>query len=291
MTRPDHDFKLSITKALADQLEDALQVPTPAPLRADALESVAKRPGIYQLFLNGEFVYVGKASKNLQGRLAKHAKKISGRAELSRSGVSFICLYVDEDLEASAPEKMLIKRYKAVGRAPWNANGFGNNDPGRRRDKSLVKSGHFDARYPVDLDVLVELPSGSHLVGDVIASLKKTLPYLLRHPNPKKVTEARRAFRDCEIRVPEEPITARDAISLVMVGLPDGWQATALPGYVILYPEDEEYGSALAYWRRSNGHLITTEGSAQFAEGEPTVDDGDDDGEAAVDDDDDETIV
>lgn len=47
-------------------------------------------------------MYVGKASRLLPARLSNHARKLSGRTDLSLATVSFICLYVDEDLEAAA---------------------------------------------------------------------------------------------------------------------------------------------------------------------------------------------
>ncbi|MFN2495899.1 MAG: GIY-YIG nuclease family protein, partial [Pseudonocardiaceae bacterium] len=107
------DFKLSITQALADQLAERLEPLRPAPLIEDSLERVESRPGVYELFLGEQRVYVGKASTSLPFRLRKHARKLSGRTGSLLEKVSFVCLYVDEDLEAAAPETLLIKKYRA----------------------------------------------------------------------------------------------------------------------------------------------------------------------------------
>jgi hypothetical protein len=46
------------------------------------------------------------------------------------------------------------------------------------------------------------------------------------------------------VQVASGELTARDLIRLAIDALPGGWQATALPGYVILYHEDATYASA-----------------------------------------------
>src|SRR5689334_7795740 len=72
------DFKLSITKALGDQLAYALGQLGRASLTEENLEILSERPGVYQLYLNGDFVYVGKADKSLPERLRNHLTKLSG---------------------------------------------------------------------------------------------------------------------------------------------------------------------------------------------------------------------
>jgi hypothetical protein len=265
------EFKLSITKALADQLAAALKKLAPTALTSEALDALPAGPGVYQLYVNGERVYVGKASKSLPVRLRKHHRKLSGRPIAGE--VTFVCLYLDEDLEASAPEKMLLGMYEGryertpgeVGlRLPWNNNGFGNNDPGRRRDGSVVQENHFDAIYPINLDLTVRPTPGVRPVGDVLAELKKALPYLLRFQDPRKDKRALSDYR-ATVRVPDAPITVRSLIRLVIESLPDGWQATTLPGYTILYYENINYDSAQCWWRRSQGSVCETPGPRRFA--------------------------
>ncbi|MET9290300.1 Eco29kI family restriction endonuclease [Nocardia beijingensis] len=247
------DFKLSITRALADQLAEELRELRPAPLDIDQLRLLKGRPGVYELYVKGTRVYVGKASKSLPDRLSDHYRKLSGRSGIDLADVGFICLYVDEDLEAAAPEKMLIKKYRDQGGSPWNTMGFGNNDPGRNRDHSLVKAKHFDAEFPIDLDRLVE-DLGTHLrpVEDLLHEVKARLPYNLRFETKQRI---KRELNDTQLVVTGEALSFRDIIRLVIEALPAGWQATALPGYVILYHETENYRSALAYWRKVDGQV------------------------------------
>jgi hypothetical protein len=123
------EFKLSISRALTDQLREHLAELTPEPLTPENLAALEKRQGIYQLYIGGELVYVGSAATTLPARLAQHMRKIAGRQNISINAVGFTCLYVDEDLTVLAPEDRLIKVFKDEGGSPWNFNGFGNKDP------------------------------------------------------------------------------------------------------------------------------------------------------------------
>ncbi len=117
--RPFHrNFTLSITKALGDQLAAGLEELTPAPLADEHIDQLEERAGVYQLYLNGDFVYVGKADKSLQARLRNHLKKISGRRGITLDEITFSCLYVAEDFSALAPEQLLINHHKGQGTSP-----------------------------------------------------------------------------------------------------------------------------------------------------------------------------
>ncbi len=269
VSRACGEFKLSITRALADQLADALNELEHAPLTTENVEALEARPGVYELYLRGELVYVGKASQKLTDRLRQHRRKISGRERIELSEVSFQCLYVEEDLEAAAPEKMLLKKYKLRGSIPWNTNGFGNKDPGRQRDHTLVKENHFDAHYPVNLDLVVEpvttgrnpvaLRPGHYPVKKYLQGLKRALPFNLRFPtdNPP-YTRGGGTQPTVEV---DGPRPFRELIRRALYALPEGWQATALPGYVILYPEIRDYASATQFWLKREG--VVTEPSGQ----------------------------
>lgn len=273
--RASADFKLSITRALADQLDEKLNALVPAPLAPDQLELLEPRPGVYQLYLDEEMVYVGKAAKSLPERLGKHHRKLSGRMNIDTVDVGFVCLYVDEDMDAAAPEKLLIKRYRAKDEAPWNTMGFGNKDPGHNRDKTLVKAKHFDAQYPIDTTRRVHgLKVGDQPLGPALMAAKGSLPYTFRFQTKNKAPHPE--LRDARIVVPDGPLTAAEFVQLVLEVVPDGWQATALPGYMILYREFVDYGSATQYWRRIDGHVVQVAGEGLFDErGE--VDSGDED--------------
>jgi hypothetical protein len=256
------DFKLSITQALADQLAERLQPLRSAPLSENSLEHVANRPGVYELFLADQRVYVGKASKSLPARLRNHARKLSGRTGLSLANVRFVCLYVDEDLEAAAPETLLIKKYRDAGGSPWNTNGFGNKDPGRRRDTSEIAANHFDALYPINLNATVELTPGTWRVEELLAEVKKKLPYNLRY---ERISIAARHNYQVSLHVESSAPSTRQLAELILTALPVGWQLTALPGYAILYKETIDYETALAWWRRTTTGVVETTGPAHTA--------------------------
>ncbi len=253
------DFKLSITQALADQLAERLQPLRPAALSETSLEHVANRPGVYELFLADQRVYVGKASKSLPTRLRNHARKLSGRTGLALANVRFVCLYVDEDLEAAAPETLLIKKYRDAGGSPWNTNGFGNKDPGRRRDTSEIAADHFDALYPINLNTTVELTPGAWRVEELLTEVKKKLPYNLRY---ERINIAARHNYQVSLHVESPAPSTRQLAELVLTALPVGWQLTALPGYAILYKETIDYETALAWWRRTTTGVVETTGPA-----------------------------
>ncbi len=244
--KPTAEFKLSITKALADQLAEALEPLAPALLTSENLGEVEGRPGVYLLFLDGERVYVGKTADKLPARLRQHLRKISGRSGLPLERLCFTCVYVDKDMDSVAPERMLIAKYSSLGGVPWNNNGFGNKDPGRERDNSVIKINHFDAAYPINLETGVELPERRISVAEALDALKASLPFVLRFD---KRAAARTVMRDHDVLVPSTARSFRDAIEAVLGALPSGWQATALPGYAILYPETVDYQSAIGWWR------------------------------------------
>jgi hypothetical protein len=209
---------------------------------------------------------VGKAQRSLPQRLRKHRDKLVGRENIALEDMGFVCLYVDEDLDAAAPEKLLIKMYaKALDGVHWNTNGFGNNDPGRQRDQSRVEENHFDARHPIRLTFdELQLTTGRTTIGSLLQELKQQLPYTLRFENEKKSSDARRDYKS-EVDVPAGPINAEEAIRLIIRALPEGWQATALPGYLILYKEEKKYPSALRLWRRKGDEVVNPPQATQWA--------------------------
>ena len=234
------EFKLSISQALTDQLREHLTALTPEPLTAEHLAFLDKRQGVYQLYKGHELVYVGSASGTLPHRLGRHMRKIQGRRNIAIEEVAFTCLYVDEDLTVLAPEDRLIKVFQGEGAVPWNTNGFGNNDPGRRRDESHVSDNHFDSLYPIDL----EWPCDSIEVGDrnaaeLLAELKRTLPFVLRYENTPR---AKLEYEEADVVVRSSGMSAETLLEVVAEALP-GYQVTALPGYVIVYLEERRYPS------------------------------------------------
>lgn len=238
------EFKLSITRALTDQLKEALGRLKPEPLTLDTLKALEERSGVYQLFHDEELVYVGKAAETLPGRLAQHHRKISGRAGIAIEDMSFTCLYVDEDMDAVSPEKQLIKRFRSDGAIHWNGNGFGNKDPGGNRDDSAVKRTHFDALYPIDLAWSCSI-SGTMTVKQCVRKLKGELPYTFRYQcQPPKSRAPHPDFADHTVTVPEAGLPAREIFRLIEAALPNEWLLKVLPGYAILYKKQPKTSAA-----------------------------------------------
>jgi len=234
------EFRLSISQALTDQLREHLDKLTPAPLTPGNLALLDKRQGVYQLYKDDELVYVGSASVTLPHRLGQHMRKISGRQNVSIEEAAFTCLYVDEDLTVLAPEERLIRVSQGEGSAPWNTNGFGNNDPGRRRDESHVSATHFDSLYPIDLEwPCATIEAGDRTAAVLLAEMKQALPFVLRYEN---TAGSKAEYEAVDVSVPADGMAAEALLELIAAALP-GFQLTALPGYVIFYREKRNYPS------------------------------------------------
>lgn len=235
---PAHgDFKLSISKALTDQLHEALHALDSTPLTAENLGALESRQGVYQLYRAGDLVYVGSASGSLPTRLGQHLRKLSGRQNIAAHEVEFTCLYVDEDLTVLAPEDRLIGLFRDEGSCAWNGNGFGPHDPGRRRDETRLAPDHFDIQFPIRLDwTLDDIPAGWINLQNLLRRVKADLPYTFRFANEARDRERYRI----DVEVPQRGMSARDLFEFIAGALPQ-YQVTALPGYVIMYRETRDY--------------------------------------------------
>jgi hypothetical protein len=234
------EFRLSISKALTDQLRAHLETLSAEALTAENLGHLEARQGVYQLYVEKKLVYIGSASTSLPERLRQHLWKIAGRQNISVKDVGFSCLYVDEDLTVLAPEDRLIAAFKEEGSSPWNFNGFGNKDLGKERDSTRLRPTHFDRLYPIRLDWPCDIEAGTYGAHPLLKQLKKELPFLLRFERSKG---AKAVYERTEIAVPERGMAAEDLLRLVAEGLPD-FQITALSGYVIMYREQRDYPDA-----------------------------------------------
>jgi hypothetical protein len=240
-------FTFDLTGALAEQLDAALPTLNPEPLSIVKLEDVDTTPGIYQLYLRGELVYVGKADRSLRARLTDHHRKIIGRLNIDIDDLTFTGLYLEGTWIPVGPEQMLIKRREGQGVKPaWNFNGFGINDPGKERDTTNFVSDHFDVLYPADLDFIISaIDQGTYLANELLPVVKRALPYIFRYENqwarhPDYLTS--------QVRIKSNP-TAAEVFDALMAALPSGWQITALPGYVIMYKNVRTYPSARHIFR------------------------------------------
>jgi len=236
-------FDLDIGLAIADQLGSFLDDLVPEPLsNAAAIAAIPGSGGIYRLHYQGVPVYVGKAD-SLRLRLSQHAGDFDGRRNITRQAVSFVCATLSKNWSPFGAEDILMRQ----ARLAWQNSGFGNNDPGRRRDQSVVSANHWDALYPIRLDWNSEFRAGDYSAADLLEGLKGSLPFLLRFeregqggyaPHFPEVLAA-------TITLPVDNMPFWDIMALIVAELP-GWQATALPGYAILYRGIIAYPSAIA---------------------------------------------
>lgn len=240
------DLEFDLPTALQMQLVRLFEQMTPGPLNEDAIQHVAEAQGVYQLFFKGELVYVGKtdADAGLRRRLLRHAKKICSRQNMHQDQVSFkaVRVYVFTAMDL---EDLLIKHYRSASVSlDWNLSGFGSNDPGRNRDKSEVKKGHFDSLYPIDLNCIVSVtqPADDHSVAEVLRQLKDQLAYTVRYQNFGGRSKRPHAdLVNTEVRLRSENDSVLKILQQVKAALGNDWQITALPGYVIIYKERERY--------------------------------------------------
>lgn len=234
------NFSLDLARAITEQLIEQFNGIEPSPLTVEALATAKSQPGVYQLFLDGKLVYVGKSDSNLLQRLDRHRKALTGRRNLSIVQMSFKGMHLEKNWSALTTEAQLIAHF---GDTPWNNSGFGSNDPGRNRDQTELRKGHFDASYPIDVDFCTEVPAGETTAARLVLLMKNQLPYLLRYE---------RIDPDVTLTVPESRMTTRKLLKLIASRLEGDWQATALPGRILLYKEQNKaYPGAEMLWPES----------------------------------------
>lgn len=236
------EFEFDLPPALLEQLVIVFDTMDSAQLTPTAAAGIPEAQGVYQLLFRGQLVYIGKtdAQAGLRHRIDRHARKIVHRQGITTAELSFkavqILVFSAMDLETA-----LISHYAGNGLpAPWNNSGFGANDPGRNRDHSRLKDGHFDLLYPIDIDhPISDLPQEG-TAAEMLRKLKNVVPYVIRWEG----SGGRKPHTDLAqtaVDLGKPPSTARQLIEGVTKALPGGWQATELPGYVILYREAATY--------------------------------------------------
>ncbi|ATE66059.1 GIY-YIG nuclease family protein [Rhizorhabdus dicambivorans] len=242
------EFEFDLPSALLSRLIEVIDAIEPEQLNAANLIEIPEEQGVYQLFLDGRLVYVGKtdADAGLRKRLTRHARKIMHRVALDPARVGFkavrIFVFTAMDLESD-----LIRHYGGVKAIDWNGSGFGSNDPGRERDTTKVDPSNFDAVFPIDIDreMAFAIEEGEH-AADVLSRLKDALPFTFRFQGAG--ARSRKPHPDMDAIITQGaagPMTPRAAVAHIVSALPAAWQATALPGYIILYKEaPREYPQA-----------------------------------------------
>ena len=238
MTPGYEDFEFDLPGALLANLIKILDKISAVALRTDVVSAIPDVQGVYLLLLDNRPVYVGKtdAGAGLNSRLTRHSRKILNRQNLDPNRVTFkavrIYVFTATDLESD-----LIRYYSDGSGLAWNGSGFGSNDPGRDRDTTKNKPENFDYQYPIDIDRQFNTDFAGGLASRVLSELRQNLTYIVRAQNRARHADMTSTF----ISPLPAPFTARQAIRHIIEGLPPGWQATKLLGYVIIYKENKEY--------------------------------------------------
>lgn len=240
------ELEFDLPSALLGQLVKLFEEMPEGSLDASIVQEVEDAQGVYQLFLNGELVYIGKTDgqAGLRTRLLRHANRIRSRRNLDPNVIGFkaVRIYVFTAMDL---EELLIGHYKKSHTPPvWNHSGFGANDPGRNRDHTALKDGHFDIKYPIDLDLVVELrvSNGVATAADVLTQLKSQLDYNIRFEGvSKKSKTPHPELESALVQLPENSGTVHNILRKVKSALGPEWQITALLGYVIVYREKVTY--------------------------------------------------
>ena len=120
------------------------------------------------------------------------------------------------------------------------------NDPERKRDTTKYKPNHFSVLYPISLVRTIVTPLTAGIsVRDALRLLKSESPFLLRFQGLRvKKTDLTYTVLKQDII----GLSVNDTLKALVFLLPEGWQATHLPGYIILYKESRLYphGSIIA---------------------------------------------
>jgi hypothetical protein len=234
---------------LGNQLAMLLADSPRRPLAEENIAHLQNLPGFYQIAHRSphgdveDVVYIGAAQKSLRERLQYCYTKLAGRQGIDLRDITFSHLLVGDELAFLGSQLILATPYVKNLSPQWNRNGFGNRDPGRGRDKSIVTGSHFDAKYPIDLLYRFPLDLAFHNpLASLLGEIGRKLPYTFRYDR----SNATLAELTCEIdgTMP----TADQAFAQIATAIGSEWQITAFPGYVTMYPEVTHYPSASRYY-------------------------------------------
>lgn len=243
-------FELDLMRAVMTQIIPALDAMSSAPLTLANAVELPEAQGVYLLIYDGQIRYVGKtdAEAGLRTRMGRHARKFEQRRNVRPEDVCFKAAQILV-LTAMDIESKVIAHYGSE----WNGSGFGSNDPGRERETTNKPEQGFDARFPIDIDIPLEiLQRGPMCIHEALIALKDALPYTLRYEvqlPPGRTKVGSHDYRvnphpdmvAAQLTVPAGPMTVRETMRLIVAALPQGWQATYFVSHVILYKENRAY--------------------------------------------------
>ncbi|MBN1459034.1 MAG: hypothetical protein JXA57_05825 [Armatimonadetes bacterium] len=246
---PSHgcgEFEFDLVTALFEQITKAFHQITPVPLTAENVTRVGRRSGVYGLTHKERIVYVGKADDDVQSRLAKHRRQLSGRVGILPEQVQFRCVYLAKTWDPFKPEDSLQNELKPS----WNEKGFGPNDPGRNRDNTVLLDDNWHVLYPLDPDwCCAEIQAGVYKVLTLLRKVARSTPFWVRFQGnrrsrrdqtPAQYEQAQEDFAAASDVVVARPgLTVRELLVAAVRALPhpDEWQLTLLPSHILLYRE------------------------------------------------------
>ncbi|PDT48169.1 hypothetical protein CO661_09875 [Sinorhizobium fredii] len=243
-------FELDLMAAVMNQIIPTLDAMTSAPLTLPNALDLPDAQGVYLLIHDGRIKYVGKtdAEAGLRTRLARHARKFEQRRNVRPEDVFFRATQILV-LTAMDIESKVINHY----RSEWNGSGIGSNDPGRERETTNKPDLGFDAQFPINIDIALEiLRPGTFSVHEALITLKEALPYTLRYEVQLPAGRTKGGSHDyrlnphpdmvmARLTVPDRPMTLTETMQLILRALPEGWQATYFVSHIILYKESRSY--------------------------------------------------
>ena len=210
-------FRFEVGPAILQQLLVKLKALDTIPL-SKAVK--AKHPGFYQLFLDGNPVYVGKTSRTVEERLKEHVKKLTGRIQLERMTCKFA--YVEDPSLVDISEGALIGFFDQLDAAEWNHSGFGSKVTGYNRGKQ--SGSDWSTLYPPDLSWKVE--AGNSIknlrLDQVIRQVSKEAPITLSIPNKQKQDFRAAHPSTLKVKVESKPFT--EWIAWIESQLKSGWR-------------------------------------------------------------------
>lgn len=249
---PYADFDFDLARAVLEQLVEAFRKLPIGELRPEVCSRMNAGQGVYQIFLGGRLMYIGKADKNLRGRLDRHYRMLTARQNIETDQLGFKALFIHRNWTTWTTEAALIRFFGEE--SPWNASGMGSNDPGHNREDT-AEDDTFNSQYPIDPDYKCDWIEPAELSAwDLLHVFKKTLPYLLRFQRVTKRfhsdadRDAENELKHTRISVPSAGMSAKDLLREIAMQLPDGWQATQFPGRLILYKESTPYRHGQRIW-------------------------------------------
>jgi hypothetical protein len=252
------EYEIDVEKILRNELPGIIAVAQAAQLTQEAVNALPERAkGAYVLYEDGHPVYAGKTDTRhgFRSRLGRHFETVQSRLNIDPAKLSFkavrIMVFSNFDVEAILINELRRQDSTAL---KWNFSGFGSNDPGHNRETQ--EPADFDKERPIHIDrPLPFLAAGPIPLLQLLVRLKENLTYDFRYqtdPNekgkPKRHTVGESDHRAAgNVELPDQPVTMRDALKIVLMALPRGWRATIFPNRVILYREQIEYQYAREY--------------------------------------------